>query len=396
MPDAQGLFKRHFGYTPAHVVQAPGRLELLGNHTDYNQGLVMSLAVNKYIQIASAPRSDGKIELVSAAFPQRELFWMSDLKKNPAAPWADYVKGVLQQLRKRGVNFSGFTAAIDRDIPAGIGMGSSGALEVATTLTVRRLYPFALTESGATVPPRRDAKGQLPPLEPAEKMSLARLCQAAENQFVGVPSGLLDQLSSLFGKAWHVMNLDFRFLSVEHTPIIGEAVVFCDSGVNHALVGGQYRELRQICESAAGKLGAKALRSVDLKFLKANQPKLTAREYECAYHVVGEIQRVAAAERALRQDDHRQLGQYMFQSHESSRDWLKNSTCELDLLVELARAHPGCLGARLTGGGFGGATVNLVAYHQAENFMTTIARQYQERTGQKLQPVLCQIVDGAG
>jgi len=396
MPDAQGLFKRHFGYTPAHVVQAPGRLELLGNHTDYNQGLVMSLAVNTYIQVASAPRSDGKLALVSAAFPQRELFWMSDLKKNPAAPWADYVKGVLQQLRKRGVNFSGFTAAIDGDIPVGIGMGSSGALEVATVLTVRRLYPFALTESGATVPPRRDAKGQLPPLEPAEKMSLARLCQAAENQFVGVPSGLLDQMSSLFGKAWHVMNLDFRFLSVEHAPIIGEAVVFCDSGVNHALVGGQYRELRQICESAAGKLGAKALRSVDLKFLKAHQSKLTAREYECAYHVAGEIQRVAAAERALRQDDHRQLGQYMFQSHESSRDWLKNSTRELDLLVELARAHPGCLGARMTGGGFGGATVNLVAYHQAESFMTTIARQYEERTGQKLQPVLCQIVDGAG
>ncbi len=396
MPDAQGLFKRHFGYTPAHVVQAPGRLELLGNHTDYNQGLVMSVAVNKYIQVASAPRSDGKIELVSAAFPQRELFWMSDLKKNPAAPWADYVKGVLHQLRKHGVNFSGFTAAIDGDIPAGIGMGSSGALEVATTLTVRRLYPFALTESGATVPPKRDAKGQLPPLEPAEKMSLARLCQAAENQFVGVPSGLLDQMSSLFGKAWHVMNLDFRFLSVEHAPIIGETVVFCDSGVNHALVSGQYRELRQICESAAGKLGARALRSVDLKFLKAHQSKLTAREYECAYHVVGEIQRVAAAERALRQDDHRQLGQYMYQSHESSRDWLKNSTGELDLLVELARAHPGCLGARMTGGGFGGATVNLVAYHQAESFMTTIARQYEERTGQKLQPVLCQIVDGAG
>ena len=112
MPDAQPLFKRHFGYTPPHVVRAPGRLELLGNHTDYNEGLVLSLAVNKYVHIASAPRTDGKIELVSAAFPEAERFWMSDLKKNPAAPWADYVKGVLDQLRKRGVHFSGFNAAI--------------------------------------------------------------------------------------------------------------------------------------------------------------------------------------------------------------------------------------------------------------------------------------------
>src|SRR5438874_2333981 len=264
MPDAQGLFKRHFGYTPAHVVQAPGRLELLGNHTDYNQGLVMSVAVNKYIHIASAPRSDGKIELISAAFPERELFWMSDLKKNPAAPWADYVKGVLMQLRKRGVNFSGFNAAIQGDIPIGAGMSSSAALEVATALTIRRLYPFSLTETGATIPPKRDAKGELPPLPERERIYLAKLCQAAENQFVGVQSGLLDQISSLFGKAWNVMSIDFRFLSVEHSPLIGEAIIICNSGVKHSLVGGEYNELRQNCESAARKLSAKSLRSVDL------------------------------------------------------------------------------------------------------------------------------------
>src|SRR5439155_18025374 len=329
----------------------------------------MSLAVDKYIHMASAPRLDGKIELVSAAFPERELFWMSDLKKNPAAPWADYVKGVLDQLRKRGVNFSGFNAAICGDIPMGAGMSSSAALEVATALTIRRLYPFSLTETGTTVPPARDARGELPPLSAKEKLFLAKLCQAAENQFVGVQSGLLDQISSLFGKAWHAMSIDFRFLTVEHAPMIGEAIIICDSGVKHALVGGGYNELRQNCESAARKLGAKSLRSVELKLLEATKFKLTGREYECARHVVSEIARVAAGERALRADDHRQFGQYMFQSHESSRDFLKNSTRELDLLVELARAHPGCLGARLTGGGFGGATINLVAHHQAESFI---------------------------
>src|SRR5207249_5649094 len=255
MPDVQTVFKKHFGYTPVQVVRAPGRLELLGNHTDYNEGLVMSLAMNKYIHMASAPRLDGKIELISAAFPEPELFWISDLKKNPAAPWADYVKGVLDQLRKRGVHFSGFNAAIFGDIPMGAGLSSSAALEVATALTVRRLYPFSLTETGATVPPKRDAQGQLPPLTAKEKLHLATLCQAAENQFVGVQSGLLDQISSLFGKAGNVLSIDCRFLTVAHAPLVGEAIILCNSGVKHALVGGEYNELRQHCHSAAQKLG---------------------------------------------------------------------------------------------------------------------------------------------
>lgn len=394
--NVQDLFKRSFNFPATHVVRAPGRLELLGNHTDYNQGLVMSLAVDKYIHIASSPRSDGKIELVSGSFPQRETFWASDLKKNPQAPWANYVKGVLEQLRKRGVNFSGFNAAISGDIPMGAGMSSSAALEVATALTVRQLYPFSLTETGPSLPPTRDSHGELPPVPQSEKLYFAKLCQAAENQFVGVQSGLLDQISSLFGKAWHVMSIDFQFLKVDTAPMVGEAIIVCNSGVKHELVGGEYNELRQNCESAAQKLGAKSLRSVEFKTLEANKARLTAREYECARHVVTEIQRVVAGERALRDDDHRQFGQYMFQSHESSRDFLKNSTAELDLLVELARGHPGCLGARLTGGGFGGATINLVAYHQAESFIRQIANEYEDETGHKLQPILCQIVDGAG
>lgn len=395
MLDAVSLFKRHFGSTPVHKVRAPGRLELLGNHTDYNEGLVLSLAVDKYVHVAATPRADGKIELVSSAFPQPEVFPANEFKKNPAAPWADYVKGVLDQLRRRGVAFSGFNAAIDGTIPMGAGMSSSAALEVATALTVRRLYPFSLTETGCAVPPQRDRQGHLPALAKAEKMLVAKLCRAAENDFVGVRVGLLDQISSLFGKAWSVMEIDFRFLTVELSPMAGEAIVICNSGVKHSLVAGDYNELREQCEGAAKALGAKSLRSVDPKFLAANKGKLTERQYQCAYHVVGEIQRVVFAARTLREDDHRQFGQYMFQSHETSRDFLKNSVPELDLLVELARAHSGCLGARLTGGGFGGATINLVAHHQAEDFMKTVARQYEEKTGRKIEPILCQIVDGA-
>jgi galactokinase len=227
-------------------------------------------------------------------------------------------------------------------------------------------------------------------------MYLAKLCRAAENEFVGVQCGLLDQVSSLYGKPWNAINVDCRFYSVEHSPLIGEAIIVCDSGVRHQLVSGGYNELRINCESAARKLGAKSLRSVDLRQLQAARLQLEPREYECAYHVVSEIARVAAAERVLREDDHRQFGQYMFQSHESSRDFLRNSCEELDVLVELARKIPGCLGARLTGGGFGGATINLVAYHEAERFMETIARQYEERTGVRIKPIVCQVVEGAG
>ena len=371
-------------------------MEVLGNHTDYNEGLVLSVAVDKYVSIAASPRPDGKIELVSAAFPQREIFWISDLKHNPAAPWADYVKGVLVQLRKRGVHFSGFSAAIHSTIPMGAGMSSSAALEVATAQVVRQLFPFALSEIGASLPPPRDRRGRLPPLDAKEKLHLARLCQAAEIEFVGVNCGLLDQLSCLFGKAHHVMNIDCRFQSVHHAPVPGEAIVVCDSGVKHQLAASEYNALREHCESAALALAAKSLRSVELPWLKAHRDNLNQRQYECAYHVVGEIQRVVFAEKALSDDDHRQFGQYMFLSHESSRDFLKNSCPELDLLVELARAHPGCLGARLTGGGFGGATINLVAYHQAESFMRHMAEQYGRCTGRKMEPVVCQIVDGAG
>src|SRR5580765_5464280 len=160
--DVQNLFKKHFGHSSPHTVRAPGRLELLGNHTDYNDGLVMALAVDRYITIAAGPRTDGKIELISSMFPQPEIFPANEFKKNAAAPWANYVKGTLEQLQKRGVHFSGFNAAIHGTIPMGAGMSSSAALEVATALIVRKLYPFPLKPGGLSAAPNRDAKGELP------------------------------------------------------------------------------------------------------------------------------------------------------------------------------------------------------------------------------------------
>ena len=394
--DVQNLFKHAFGHTPPHTVQAPGRVELLGNHTDYNEGLVMSLAVDRYIYIASSPRLDGKVELVSSAYPGREKFPISTLEKNPAAPWADYVKGVLAQLRQRGVYFSGFNAAIHGTIPLGAGLSSSAALEVATALTVRQIHPFRLTETGLMRPPKRAKDGTLPEMTRVEKLALAKLCQAAENKFVGVNCGLLDQVSSLFGKEYHAIELDCRNLSVEVLPMVGMvSVVICNSGVKHALTGGEYNELRRQCEAAARALGVRALRSVDAPMLAEHRSKLSEREYQCAYHIVGENQRVIYGGRALRASDLEQFGQYLYQSHASSRDYFKNSCAELDILVELAREHSGCVGARLTGGGFGGATLNLVLTSQVREFMQFIAAQYETRTGHKMEPLLCRIVDGA-
>lgn len=393
--DVSALFKKHYNQTPTHSILAPGRLELLGNHTDYNDGLVMALAVDKYIAIAASPRNDGKIELVSSAFPERDLFSIDRIEKNAAAPWANYIKGVLLQLRRRGVHFNGFNAAIHGTIPLGAGMSSSAALEVGTALILRKLYPYALTATGLAAAPQRDAKGDLPPVGPAERLELAKVGQAAENEFVGVKCGILDQISSLFGKAWCVIDIDCRSLSVENPPMPGEAVIVCNSGVKHELVGGEYNELRQNCENAARKLCAKSLRTVELKDVEAGKDTLSQREYECAKHVTSEIARVVAGAKALREGDHQQFGQYMFQSHESSRDFLKNSTHELDTLVELARKHPGCLGARLTGGGFGGATINLVKHHEAQGFIDYMRAEYEKLVRVKMNPLVCQIVDGA-
>jgi galactokinase len=393
--EVKQFFQKTFGALPAQVVRAPGRLELLGNHTDYNGGLVMALAVDKYIYIAASPRKDGQIELASTSFNTRETFYLDKIEKNPNAAWANYVKGVLLKLRERGVHFTGFNAAVHGTIPFGAGLSSSAALEMATALIVRALFPYRLNENSLDEPPRSE-NGQLPPLTPAEKLRIAKVGQAAENQFVGVNSGLLDQMSSMFGKAGQVIQIDCLHHSVQHEPMPpGVAVVVADSAVKHDLSAGEYNELRAHCESAARKLGVQFLRFVDTKQLEAQKAKLSEREYQCAFHVVGEIQRVVFGERALREGDIYQFGQYLFQSHASSRDYFKNSTRELDALVACAQKLKGCYGARLTGGGFGGATINLVQADAVEEFKRRLAEEYYAKTQIRTEPWVAQVVDGA-
>lgn len=394
--EVKQFFQKAFGAPPTHVVRAPGRLELLGNHTDYNGGLVMALAVDKYIYIAASPRNDGQIELATTSFNSRETFYIDRIEKNPEAAWANYIKGVLLKLRERGVHFTGFNAAVHGTIPFGAGLSSSAALEMASALIVRALFPYRLNEHSLDEAPRRE-NGQLPPLTPAERLRIAKVGQAAESQFVGVNCGLLDQMSSMFGKSGHVIQIDCLHYTVQHDPMPpGVAVVVADSAVKHDLSAGEYNELREQCESAARKLGVQFLRFVDPKLLETQKGKLSAREYACAFHVVGENQRVVFGERALRDGDIYQFGQYLFQSHASSRDFFKNSTKELDALVDCAHKLKGCYGARLTGGGFGGATINLVQADAVDEFCRRLAEEYYARTSIRTEPWVAQVVDGAG
>jgi galactokinase len=266
---------------------------------------------------------------------------------------------------------------------------------MATALIVRALFPYRLNENALDEPPRRE-NGRLPPLTPAEKLRMAKVGQAAESQFVGVNCGLLDQMSSMFGKSGHVIQIDFLHYTVQHDPMPpGVAVVVADSVVKHDLSEGEYNELREHCESAARKLGVQFLRFVDPKQLESQKEKLTEREFQCAFHVVGENQRVVLGERALRDGDVYQFGQYLFQSHASSRDSFKNSTVELDALVECAHKLKGCYGARLTGGGFGGATINLVQADAVEEFQRRLAEEYYARTSIRTEPWVARVVDGA-
>lgn len=388
------LFKQHFGFRPSHVTRAPAKIELLGSHAAINEGLVLTAAVDRYAYVAASPRTDGKIELVHADRAP-ELFWISEPRANRAAPWADSFKAVLRELRQRKVHFSGFNAVLHSEIPVGLGLGEVAASAVAVALMVRTLFPFSLGDSGATVPPKRDERGHLPPLPVPERMHFARVCRAALAASGRGDDGFVDALTSLAGKPWNVLSLDCRFNSLEALPFVGTALIVCDSGVRTAEANVAEAEIRDHCLNVARKLQAKSLRSVEPKFLRAAKDRLTEREFECATHVTSEIQRVAAAERALREEDHRQFGNYVALSHLSLRENLKANCAELDVLIELARAHAGCFGARAMGAGLGGATVNLVAYHAAEPFMAHMAKSYEAKTGRRLKPFVAQIVEGA-
>jgi len=355
------------------MAHAPGRIELLGNHTDYNEGVVLSAAIDRGVTVHGGPREEGRVVLSSLALERSMEVRIEDFDKQVEESWANYALGVVRVFGARGYELGGFTMEIVSDLPIGAGLSSSAAFEVATATFLKKVFRW-----------------EIAPLE------LARLCRQAENEFVGVNCGLLDQASSVFGKKNCAIFLDCRAETVETVPFPdGVALLITQSGLKHALVGGEYNERREQCFAAAAKLGARALRDVTPATLEAGREKLSALEYRRAAHVVGEIERVGRGIEFLREGNVGGFGELMYASHESSRTNFENSTEALDALVRIAREEKGVLGSRLTGGGFGGATVSLIEAGEASRIAGNLEKKYRAQTGLECRTCLCEIDDGA-
>jgi galactokinase len=353
---------------------APGRVELLGNHTDYNGGYVLSAAIPQGVRASGSGRSDGLIRLSTLIGEETLLRKVSADETFPfvkTGEWSDYPLAVLQALRDEGHRLGAFDASYRSDLPSGAGLSSSAALEVSTILLLSKLFGISL--SG---------------------MDLARLCRHAENQFVGVRCGILDQVSSLFGKRDHAIFLDclkeeVKLVSFPHD--VSLLIVQC--GIPHALVGGEYNARRLQCSEAARRLGVNFLRESNMAQLeKSLLPDLERRR---AAHIIGENERVLRGVEFLESGNVADFGRLMTASHESSRVNFENSTPELDLLVSIAKSTSGVLGARLTGGGFGGAIVVLLSREDRHQAGSLIASEYERRSGHRAHVMECDLADGA-
>ena len=344
-------------------VIAPGRAELLGNHTDYNEGLVLSIAINVGTTIRGRANESTLLKLVSEELGEE---WTGDLEKlvplkEPAATWPNYIIGVAHALKQRNLSFQGGELVISSTIPIGAGLSSSAALEIASGLAFQQLGDF-----------------ELDPIE------MAKVGQYAEHHFAGVKCGLLDQISVLAGKSNHLTFIDCRTLEIRHLPLPeGWVFVIVHSGVNHALTGGEYNERREACEATARALGINSLREVTPGELEAQKDQVDEASFQRAMHPVGETARVAHAVSALAAGNIEALGKLMFESHQSSIEYFENSCEELDFLVAAAAKHEACIGARLSGGGFGGATINLVKEGESDQFVEDMQMSYEAQYGRK-------------
>lgn len=352
---------------------APGRVELLGNHTDYNDGVVLAAAIDLGLTVSGATRDDNRIVLESPGLCSPANLDLGDLRPQKGETWVNYILGVVNELRGEGMECQGFQAQVTGTLPPGRGLSSSAALEVATAYFLTELHGFRTTP-----------------------LSIARLCHRAENRFVGVNSGLLDQLTCTLAEADHALFLDIRTEELRSIPFSSAwSLVITDSGVHHELVAGEYNTRRDECHEAARLLGVPALRDVNVERLNANADSLGPLLFRRASHIVSENDRVMQALDCLANGDGAGFGALMSASHESSRVNFENSTPELDLLVKLAQSMPHVLGSRLTGGGFGGSTVSLVDSAHAESVAAELAQRYSAESGYAASSLVCRPADGA-
>ena len=375
IPELMARFNAKYGYAPTFVARAPGRVNLIGEHTDYNDGFVLPMAIDRAVSIVGAPRTDRMVRLDSANFDQTDEFSLDQhpLEASKVHPWSNYVRGVADAMQKAGMALTGFDGVMWGDVPISSGLSSSAATEMVTT----RAF-------GA-------AAGQ-----PVDGVRAAQLGQRAEIDFVGVNCGIMDQFISSLGKTGYALFIDCRSLAYDLVALPqGVSVLVVDTKAPRTLAGSAYNERVRECAAGAAALGAKSLRDVsvaDFERQRHNMPDLIA--HRCA-HVIYENQRVLDAVQAARAGDAARLGQLMNQSHDSLRDLYSVSSTELDAVVDIARAHVGVYGARMTGAGFGGCAIALVETRHVASLHDVMARDYLARTGRTPSIYACAPSDGA-
>jgi galactokinase len=365
-------FERRFGRPHAFVVRAPGRVNLIGEHTDYNDGFVLPLAIDRAAWIALQPYPDRSVMVHSLDNNQTiEFSW--ETMQNEAAGWAEYLKGVAWVLQQAGYTLQGWQGVVAGDVPIGAGLSSSAALELATARA------FAVVSGW-----------------PWQAKTMARLCQQAENQWVGVNCGIMDQMISAAGVAGHALLIDCRSLETQPAPLPPEtAVVVLDTTTRRGLVESAYNERRAQCEAAARFFGVPALRDVSLAQFQAQAERLDDLTLRRARHIVTENDRVLQAVEAMQQGDAVRLGQLMNASHDSLRDDFEVTNQALNVIVECARQESACYGARMTGAGFGGCAVALIRADAARQFVASVAAGYRAVTGLTPAIYVCTATNGA-
>jgi len=372
-------FRERFGSEPETMVRAPGRVNLIGEHTDYNDGFVLPVAIDRYIIVASRPRNDGLARIYSLDFDAMVQFPIDDIQYDSENKWSNYPRGVARFLQEAGYNLRGLDAVITGNVPQEAGLSSSAAMEVAMAMTFEKI-------SGLKIDP----------------VKIALICQKAENQFVGVNCGIMDQFISRMGKKDHALLLDCRSLEFELVPLEleGIKIVICNTGVKRGLVDSEYNKRRSECERGVKLLegflpGIQALRDVDIadfERYKVHLPEVT--EKRCGY-VIKENARVLESVQTLEEGDLVRFGVLMNESHIGLRDEYEVSCPELDAMVEIAWSTDGVIGSRMTGAGFGGCTVTLAMEGAVEKLIQKVNKEYPERTSLQPEIYVCTAEDGA-
>ncbi|EJD6047075.1 galactokinase [Providencia rettgeri] len=369
-------FEKTFGYQPEIYVQAPGRVNLIGEHTDYNDGFVLPCAIDYQTMTAAAKRDDRIIRVVAADYHNEcdEFSLDGDITFLPEKMWANYIRGVVTFLLQRGFSFNGCDIAVSGNVPQGAGLSSSASLEVVIGQTLKALYQLDISQQ-----------------------DIALNGQQAENQFVGCNCGIMDQLISACGDAGHALLIDCRSLALFPISIPDDLVVMIiNSNKQRGLVGSEYNTRRQQCEEAANLFGVKALRDVTFDDFLQQQHQLSPVVAKRAKHVISENERTLAAAKALTQNDLLQLSELMAQSHISMRDDFEITVKEIDTLVDIVKSVLGVQGGvRMTGGGFGGCVVAVMQQQCVQPVIDAVEAQYQKAAGLQADIYVCQPSSGA-